>query len=47
MMEFDPHTTGALVVLLTKFGVTFSESFLKKIWKPEKNPAPSPKPGRQ
>ena len=42
MMEFDPHTIEALVGLLTKFGVNFSESFLKKIWKAEKNPAPSP-----
>ncbi|MDE0086174.1 MAG: hypothetical protein OXU23_10710 [Candidatus Poribacteria bacterium] len=37
-MEFDPNTTGTLVVLLTKLGVTFSETFLKKVWNPEKNP---------
>lgn len=37
MMEFDPNTTGALVVLLTKLGVFFSETFLKKEWNSEKN----------
>lgn len=44
MMEFDSSTIEDLVVLLTKFGVTFSEPFLKKIWNPEKNPDTEPNP---
>ena len=43
-MEFDPNTTGALVVLLTKLGVLFSETFLKKEWNSEKNPNTEPNP---
>ena len=38
MMEFDPNTIGALVIPLVRLGVTFSETFLKKVWAPEKNP---------
>jgi hypothetical protein len=38
MMDVDFKTVGDLVVLLTKLGVFFNETFLKKIWNPEKNP---------
>ena len=44
MMEFDPNTVGALVVLLTKFKVLFDETFLKKKWNPEKNADTEPNP---
>ena len=37
MVEVDPKTIGDLVVLLTKLGVFFSETFLKKIWNSEKD----------
>ena len=36
MMDFDPNTIAALVTLLTKLNVFFSETFLNKIWNPEK-----------
>ena len=35
MMEVDPKTIADLVPLLTKLGVFFSETFLKKIWNPD------------
>ena len=38
MEEHEIKTIGALVILLTKLGVFFNETFLKKIWNPEKNP---------
>ena len=44
MTELDPKTIGALVVLLTKLGVFFNDTFLKKIWNPEKNPNIEPNP---
>lgn len=37
MMEFDSHTIGALVSLLTKFGVPFNEKFLKIKWDPNED----------
>ena len=37
MMEVDPKTIADLVPLLTKLGVFFSETFLKKIWNPDNN----------
>ena len=38
MEEHEIKTIGTLVILLTKLGVFFNETFLKKIWNPEKNP---------
>ncbi len=32
MMDLDLKTIGALVTLLTKLGVFFNETFLKKVW---------------
>lgn len=43
-MELDPNTIGALVTLLTKLGVSFNETFQKKIWNPEKKPDTRPNP---
>ena len=37
MEEHEIKTIGALVILLTKLGVFFNGTFLKKIWNPEKN----------
>ena len=44
MMDFDPNTVAALVTLLTKLDVFFNETFLKKLWKSEKNPNTEPNP---
>lgn len=38
MEEHEIQTIGAVVGLLTKLGVFFNETFLKKRWNPEKNP---------
>ena len=44
MEVHDIQAIGALVSLLTKLGVLFDETFLKKIWKPGKNSNTEPNP---